>query len=401
MEQRQMRFRAWVSAEYIGEDVGVMHTADEDSDFRMIGDANGFGLVDGDFNLVGPEHFVIMQCTGKKDKTGRDIYEGDIVRLGLVNGIVGWDDDFACFSIREQYNHEFDETELLEVIGNIYANPGLVPDGRSSMKTITPTAEQTDGLRNLGIDISEPVAIEPPKHRRVKLRVLSVAHNAAFQRAVFESGGWWASGGQTIRNLDDAAFLYVDRDGVLSYGVREPDKYFLNHEYTEITFPDPEAQMEITDEDRDLLARIKAAHEAGEPITLEPPEKVWGVPRGDFFLELDGGIHEGVVGPTNKQREFGNSYATHKHAKTVRDKTQINNIIHCWLFDHYPDYVEPEVGVTIYYPAFRKGRVEASGWMFSRCAHATGMSKEIFEHFKCDYESGRIPQLKKLMEGEK
>ena len=115
---------------------------------------------------------------------------------------------------------------------------------------------------------------QAPKYRRVKLRALSEAHNAAFQQAVFEDGGAWKiSGTQTVK-LTDTKFLYVDEHGHLIRGYGRA--YFNDHRFTEITFPDPEAQMGITNDDRALLERIKAAHEAGESITLEPPAKVYG-----------------------------------------------------------------------------------------------------------------------------
>lgn len=66
----------------------------------------------------------LIQCTGKKDKTGKLIFEGDIVReydqYGYVKTkvVVFLEDVMFGFNI----NVEFD----YEIIGNIYENPELL-----------------------------------------------------------------------------------------------------------------------------------------------------------------------------------------------------------------------------------------------------------------------------------
>jgi len=75
----------------------------------------------------GDGFFKLMQYTGLKDKNGKEIYEGDIVKGtgGEFNEEVweaGWneDRDFIGWSITPQ-NCE----DGLEIIGNIYENPEL------------------------------------------------------------------------------------------------------------------------------------------------------------------------------------------------------------------------------------------------------------------------------------
>jgi uncharacterized phage protein (TIGR01671 family) len=83
---------------------------------------------------------IVMQSTGLKDKKGKEIYEGDIVKFSdcdddaYVTPVV-WDKNYACFgvSFSGKYPISFDYleefyTELkdIEVVGNIYENPELV-----------------------------------------------------------------------------------------------------------------------------------------------------------------------------------------------------------------------------------------------------------------------------------
>lgn len=92
------------------------------------------------FDEVPASDFILMQSTGLKDKNGKEIYDGDIVKFYdcdddvYVTPVV-WDKNYACFgvSFSGKYPISFDYleefyTELkdIEVVGNIYENPELL-----------------------------------------------------------------------------------------------------------------------------------------------------------------------------------------------------------------------------------------------------------------------------------
>jgi uncharacterized phage protein (TIGR01671 family) len=106
-------------------------------------------------NMSLEHRYILMQYTGLKDKNGKEIYEGDIVkgRLGIVLGEVKsgkykmkrqnkhhvprWHLGWYIQDKREQYGLEWAywyidnylhpiRKDYLEVIGNIYENPELL-----------------------------------------------------------------------------------------------------------------------------------------------------------------------------------------------------------------------------------------------------------------------------------
>lgn len=114
---REIKFRAWSPSDkrmVPYEDMLLYDHGTEPVSFVM--------------NLRGePYDYRYMQYTGLTDKNGKEIYEGDIVRLTLdnQNGVIKYKD--AMFYVEWEFDTALNGiTGGLEVIGNIYSNPELL-----------------------------------------------------------------------------------------------------------------------------------------------------------------------------------------------------------------------------------------------------------------------------------
>lgn len=84
------------------------------------------------------KNYVLMQSTGLRDKNGKEIFEGDIVKVtdddertnfpdGGIGTICGLDEIFMWYIDGQVHNGLFDISQeyYIEAIGNIYENPEL------------------------------------------------------------------------------------------------------------------------------------------------------------------------------------------------------------------------------------------------------------------------------------
>ena len=127
---REIKFRAW------DDELKEMVLESELDDCESL--LNCGELVIGRFDTNEDWYELIrLQFTGLKDKSGKEVYEGDIINCPrrIINklAIVEFDNIKKAFTFRELHNkeytryfQEFVEYNEIEIIGNIYENPELL-----------------------------------------------------------------------------------------------------------------------------------------------------------------------------------------------------------------------------------------------------------------------------------
>lgn len=122
---REIKFRIWYhdsTMDYSGDSFGL---AVNGALINYDSDVGGFvGITNSGFK------YELMQFTGLKDKNGKEIYEGDIIKVYLRKGLescskpdfeVKWNERKMGFNL-----DKYETRDKLEVIGNIYENKDLL-----------------------------------------------------------------------------------------------------------------------------------------------------------------------------------------------------------------------------------------------------------------------------------
>ena len=133
--KREIKFRVWNGQEMEYSVMAGIYGV------FFVNPENGNGLDPKDTASLTPantkyfDETPVMQFTGLKDKSGKEIYEGDILTTETEKPmIVKWNDKFASWCLYRDgwmFAHWFGEScqpEQCVVIGNRYENPELLQD---------------------------------------------------------------------------------------------------------------------------------------------------------------------------------------------------------------------------------------------------------------------------------
>ncbi len=123
---REIKFRVW--------DVGNKEMLEvQELDFESTFYGGRIAIRPDQYNdYFDTEDMILMQYTGLKDKNGKEIYEGDIVKIKYrdedIGKVIYEHNGFSIdvTNMNKNYGRVSFVNNFMEVIGNIYDNPELL-----------------------------------------------------------------------------------------------------------------------------------------------------------------------------------------------------------------------------------------------------------------------------------